>query len=75
MQQKTFIINYTVTSNQGKTLKSDGVIKVKACYTSLQAMVKLEQYMKRKYSYFGKLVVHSCKEENPYLGFFNDLFN
>ena len=74
-----FIIQYTVLDTYGNTLKT-GVIRALRKANSFDAQVKFEEYLKKKYSNFDRLIVHACREENIFdqmLGAdnpFNDLF-
>jgi len=40
----------------------------------MDAQVKFENFLKKEYSDFGKLIVHSCIEENPLTSIFDDVF-
>lgn len=84
---KTFLIKYEVQFHDGSGLIGKE-IKVKNCLSSLQAQIRLEDYLKRKYSNgFKALVVNHCSEDfmssflgdpknNPFSreANFNDLF-
>jgi len=75
MTQKSFTIEYQVhmTDNRFETHTT----RVKNCFTELHANSKLEDYLKRKYPMFKRLVVLSVKgniggmfdfmgEDNPF---------
>ena len=74
MKQKNYLIEYTAQTKSGKILKS-GIMRVKNKYSSIDAQVKFEEYLINKYADFGKLIVHSCMEENPFSSIFGDIFN
>lgn len=52
----------------------DKEIKVKNCMSSVQAQVKLEEYLKKKYKNFKQLIVENCKEDFDILNMFEDIF-
>lgn len=66
---KNYIINYTARDRKGNVLKA-GKMRVKNKANKFMAQVKFEEYLKRKHPNFGQLVVHDCREDNP----FNELF-
>ncbi len=74
MQQKTFIIDYTVVSNNGKIVERKKV-RAKRKFNAFEAQVKLEEFLKKKHDNFGKMVVHSCNEENYFEQLLNNVFN
>lgn len=63
MHLSTYIIKYTVYDTNGKILKSDGEINCKNRASDIEAKVKLEEYLIKKYPTFGRLVVLSCNED------------
>ena len=73
MQQKNYLIKYTAKAKNGAVLKS-GTMRAKNKYSSIEAQVKFEDYLKKKYPDFGKLIVHECTEENPFSSIFGDIF-
>lgn len=73
MGKKIYIIKYTVKSKNGSVLKH-GKIKAKNRLSELDAQVKLEEWLKKKYSNFGGLIVHECHAENPIEGIFGNIF-
>lgn len=74
MQQKNYIIKYTAQAKNGVVLKS-GTMRVKRKFSSIEAQVKFEEFLKKKYHNFGKLIVHSCTEDNLFSSIFGDAFN
>ena len=68
-----YLIKYSVQDKNGMVLKS-GTVKAKNKCNSLEAQTKFEEYLKKKYSNFGKLIVYSCTEENPFGNIFGDIF-
>ena len=73
MNNKNYIIEYTAKAKNGMVLKS-GKMRAKNRMSSFEAQVKFEKWLENKYDNFGKLIVHSCKEENPLNGIFGDIF-
>ena len=73
MVLKNYIIKYSAYSLNGDLLKK-GEVRAINKYNALQAQVKFEEHLKNKHEKFGKLIVHSCKEENPLESFFEDIF-
>lgn len=73
MQQKNYIIKYTAQAKNGAVLGS-GTMKAKRKSSSIEAQVKFEEFLKKKYPDFGKLIVHSCTEENPFSSILGDAF-
>ena len=73
MTQRNYIIEYTVKDKRGVVLKS-GKMKAKNKDSSLEAQVKFEEFLKRRYDTFGQLIVHNCSEEPDVFGMFGDIF-
>lgn len=72
MKEKTYIIDYGVYFNNKY---ESHTTKVKRCTSSLHAQVKLEDYLKKKYVKFEKLVVYKCREDTPEIfNIFEDIF-
>jgi len=67
---KKYIIKYEIVFDDDNTLKGKE-IKVSNCLSGVQAQVKLEDYLKRKYINFKQLIVTECKEESQ----LHDLFS
>ena len=59
---KKYIIKYEIVLEGADTLKGKE-IKVDKCLSGVQAQVRLEDYLKRKYINFKQLIVIECKEE------------
>ena len=74
MKNKDFLIDYTVYAKNGTILKENGTMKVKNKSDRLEAQIKFEEFLKKKYSDFGKLIVHKCTEENIFNNPFGDIF-
>lgn len=58
---KTFIIHYGVYCTGGKY--ESGKYKVRNCMSDLHAKTKLEDYLKRKYPDFQRMVIYECEED------------
>ena len=76
---KKYIIKYKILLKNASPLLNKE-IKINNCMSELHAQIKLEEYLKRKYINFDKLVVESVKEDfilnNIFSGNnFNDIFN
>lgn len=67
---KNYIIKYTVYDKNSVVLKT-GKMKVKNRLSEFEAKCKFEEYLKKKYNNFNKLVIHDCSLDNP-LGSLND---
>lgn len=59
---KTFLIKYEIRFKDGSGLTGKET-KAKNCINGVHAQVELEKYLKKRYSNFDKLIVHSCKED------------
>lgn len=73
MANKTYVIDYCVYDKDGNFIKKDGQMKVKNKSCELEAKIKLEEFLKKKYFNFHRLVITKCTEDT--LGQFGDLFN
>ena len=73
---KNFLIKYTVQDKDRCILK-EGTMRVRRKLDSLDAQIKFEIFLKKKYPEFDRLIVHSCKEDiNPFSGTgFEDIFD
>lgn len=69
---KTFLIKYGIYFTNGKYESHE--IKIKNCMSDLHAKIKLEEYLKKKYSNFKKLVVYSCTNNFGFENIFGDIF-
>lgn len=67
---KTYIIDYRVFT-QSRGVYHPPKIKVKNCYTELEAKIKLERMTETKYAGFIRMEIISCVED--FIG--GDLFN
>lgn len=70
--KREFTIKYTIYSINNQVLK-EGTTKVKNCVNEFEAKCKLENYLKKKYPKFNKLVIHKCTD-NSLLGMFENLY-
>lgn len=59
MMKKNYIINYICYSTSGLVLH-EGKMRVRNRVSDFDAKCSLEDFLKRKYENFGKLVVLSC---------------
>lgn len=71
MKNKTYLIEYIVYDKDNCIVK-EGTMKVKNKASSLEAQIKFEEFLKKKYDNFDRLVVKSCKEDT--MSIFGDLF-
>lgn len=58
----TFIIEYTALAKNGDML-ANGKIKAKNKISDFEAKCGLEEFLKRKYTNFGKLIVKKCEQD------------
>lgn len=71
---KTFTIDYRVVTFTRGTYHPPK-IKVKNCYTELEAKIKLEKKVEQDYKGFVRMEVLECKEDfMGGFGMFNDIF-
>jgi hypothetical protein len=68
---KTYSVKYEIYLTNGSVIK-DKEMNVKKCTNGVDAQVKLEKYLKKKYDNFKQLIVQSCKEDT--MSAFNDMF-
>ena len=77
MKKCNYNVSYSIYNSNGGMIKSGEMI-VKNSFTPVEALVRLEGYLKRKHSDFGNMVVHSHKlHEEPKWPFgdvFKDIF-
>jgi len=64
---KTFLIDYGVYFTNG-TYESH-TMKIKNCMSEIHSKVKLEDFLKKKYSNFKSVVIYKCT--NDILGLFS----
>ena len=67
--KKTYEIEYIVYLTSGK---EDHIMKVKNNESELQAKIRLEVYLKKKYPNFLRLEIKSCTED--VVSFLGDIF-
>lgn len=73
-KKTTYLINYDVIfTDNSRILQKE--IKVKNCYSELQALIKLEVYLRKKYPNFSKMIKNECSEYNEVMNIFNDIFS
>ena len=70
---KTYLIDYIVYGN-GNIVIKQGVMRAKNRYSELDAKIKLEVFLKKKYPAFNRLVIASCVEDKPINDIFKDIF-
>jgi hypothetical protein len=68
---ETYNIKYEIHLTDGSAIR-DKEMNVKNCTNGVGAQVKLENLLKKKYSNFKQLIVHSCKED--VMSMFNGMF-
>ena len=70
---KTYIIDYCVYMNDGYF--ESHTVKVKNTLSEIGAKIKLEEYLRKKWPAFSRLVVYKCREDvfGPN-GIFGDIF-
>ena len=59
---KTYLVKYRVIL-EGANPIEDKEIKVKNSLSGVEAQIKLEGYLKKKYENFKQLIVSECKED------------
>jgi len=74
MARKNYIIEYTIEDKSRIVIKH-GKMKVKNKENEIEAQIKFEAYLKKKYSNFGQLIVHKCSVDNSFNNIFGDIFN
>lgn len=70
---KNFLIEYTAYDKSGNKIKS-GTMRAKKKETEFSAKAGFENFLIKKHKNFGRLVIHSCHEENSLSSIFGDLF-
>jgi hypothetical protein len=71
MESKTYVIKYEIILSDDSIIK-DKEIKIKRCFSSVEAQCKLEKFLSKKYEKFKRQVVHSCDED--IISIFNNMF-
>lgn len=72
---KTYLIAYTCYDSGGNIIIK-GKMRVKNQQSRFMAQCHFEEYLKKKYKSFGKLIITSCNEDTPmYAGDFMKMFN
>ena len=72
MKYETYIIKYKIIFTDNSII-DDKEMKVKNCLSNIEAQIKLEDFLKKKYTNFKQLKVHSCNKDVNDI--FNDIFN
>ena len=67
-----YLIVYTALDKSGQVIRK-GTMRAKNKLSGLDAQIKLEMYLSKKYSNFAKMIVHDCMEENPFKTIFGDI--
>lgn len=73
MTNNTYIIEYICYSKSGIVLQ-EGKMRVKNRPNDFTAKCDLEDFLRRKYENFGRMVVCSCKIDGGIDDMFNSLF-
>ncbi len=71
---KTYVVKYRILLEDSNPVE-DKETKVKNCFSGVQAQIKLEGYLKKKYSSFKQLIVSECKEDFDLGNLFGDMGN
>lgn len=72
---KTYLIAYTCYDSRGNILIT-GKMRAKNQQSRFMAQCHFEEYLKKKYKSFGKLIITSCNEDiSMYAGDFMKMFN
>ena len=71
--KKDYLIDYILYSTDNAILKQ-GKMRVKNKYSSLEAQVKLEEFLQSKFPNAGKFIVSSCTEDNDIMSMFGNIF-
>ena len=72
MNKKKYVLKYEIILEGADSIKGKE-INIKNCFNAFNAKVRLEGYLKKKYSNFKSLVVTECKED--IMGIFGDMFS
>lgn len=70
MTNNTYIIEYICYSKSGIVLQ-EGKMRVKNRQNDFTAKCDLEDFLRRKYENFGRMVVCSCKIDHLFNSFFD----
>jgi len=73
MTKKNYILRYTAIDINRYPVKR-GNMRVRNSINELDAKVRLEAYLKKKYPGVDKLIVYACKKENYFTSIFGDIF-
>jgi len=68
-----YTIKYEIYLNDNKSIL-DKEINIDHCSNSLEAQIRLEKYLIKKYDNFKRLVVINCKLFNPINDMFGEVF-
>lgn len=75
---KNYLIDYHILTKSGKRLKATKPARVSNAMSDLHAQIKLEIFLKKKYTGFKELMVDKCVEDydgGNFMDFFNDIIN
>ena len=67
-----YIVHYSVLNGFGQVLKQ-GKMRVKNKLSELHAKTSLEDYFKKKFLHFNKLIVYKCYQDNIITELFGNL--
>lgn len=70
--KKIFLITYKLFDKSNQVIAS-GQFKVKNKSTEFEAKCSFEEYLKRKHTNFGRLVITKCDEENLFKSILGDI--
>lgn len=62
MINKIYLIEYSVYFTDEKF--ESHTMRVKKCLSEMHAKIKLENYLKKKYNNFQKLIVNKCTDDS-----------
>ena len=75
---KNYLIEYHISTKNGKLLKSKKPARINNVMSKLHAQIKLEISLKNRVADFKELIVDSCIEDcdgGNFMDFFNDMIN
>lgn len=70
---KTYIIDYIIYDVNNNYIRN-GTIRAKNKNSELEAKIFTETNLKKLYKNMDRLIITSCKEENPFRDIFGDIF-
>jgi hypothetical protein len=72
MNSLIYTINYEIHLKSG--IVENHTTKVKNVYGELHAKVELNEYLKKKYKDFNRLVILTCEEDNDFMNMWSNIF-